>query len=333
MKKKLIIAIPTYNRCEYLYKNLARLVPQVATVKTDVGIIVSDNCSTDRTKDVVDSFITNYPDVISYNKTEKNNGFLANFTQCVHLSNSEYVCLLGDDDEVSLGYIKTILEILNNYPNLGLLHYNFLTCNPNSKLVYSYYEKRPLTSLLEIYEDHQTFIEEFLNGPSFISSLLFKKDIWMKGENLFPENCYGYDWLMKIYAGLSGYKCAFYPFPIVVQYSSGIGGYSNQWPKYSIIGISRIFENLESYNPGVYKKWKKAMMDNPRVFYAIIKIAYYKELYKGLYSELKYYLPKRSFRIVLYICYHSPKLLASSVYMPIFRLYALCYKMKDLINR
>ena len=320
------IAIPTYNRCEYLNNNLKRVIPQVLKHRNEVKLLISDNCSTDATRSVVESFIHDYPDIIQYNCNIENKGYLYNFKKCVDLSNSEFICLLGDDDEVAIGYIDTVLNILKNNRDIGLLHYDFYFCNPQNRQLVNFYSRRKFRQMLDIYDDSRDFLLEFLNGPSFMSSVIFKKEIWYKGVGLFEDNCFGYEWLMNIYAGLPGYKCAFYSFPIVMQYNSGINAYSQWWPKYSIIGMSRVFENLEKLYPGIYAMWQKVQKHNPRVYDAIIKIGFYKHLYIGMNSIFIHYLYSCLQRGLCILVFISPRFMSQYLYLPLCKIYALLLK-------
>ena len=54
VKPLLSICIPTYNRAELLRSALLSLVPQVKESGGEVELVVSDNCSTDDTRRVVE---------------------------------------------------------------------------------------------------------------------------------------------------------------------------------------------------------------------------------------------------------------------------------------
>ena len=69
----LTIAIPTYNRAKYLDETLKSIVSQNAFKETnEVEIVVSDNCSDDNTKEIVESYIKEYGDKILYFRNNEN---------------------------------------------------------------------------------------------------------------------------------------------------------------------------------------------------------------------------------------------------------------------
>jgi glycosyltransferase involved in cell wall biosynthesis len=119
----LTIAIPTWNRDENLKIALDRLLVQLKGLELFLEIIVSDNCSTDNTKQVVKDSISNYPLLrIVYNRNEFNLGFFGNFCVCRKLSQGKYLWILSDDDYVSEGTVKEIINLLKMNSRISVLY-------------------------------------------------------------------------------------------------------------------------------------------------------------------------------------------------------------------
>jgi len=108
----LTISIPTWNRSEYLKQNLRQLKAEIDTVGQHlVEVIVSDNCSTDITPDVVrGAQINGLP--IRYIRNAKNLGWARNFAQCVDMAKGKYILLLGDDDVLCSGTLRLVMTYL-----------------------------------------------------------------------------------------------------------------------------------------------------------------------------------------------------------------------------
>lgn len=70
-KFKLSICIPTYNRCNYLKYSLESIVVQEPFLNGEVEIVISDNASTDNTKEVAQEFVQKYKNIL-YFKNEQN---------------------------------------------------------------------------------------------------------------------------------------------------------------------------------------------------------------------------------------------------------------------
>lgn len=118
MKEKLLtIAIPTYNRVEFLNRSLNSILKQF---EDEVEILVSDNASTDETFAYMSKAIEDYPH-INYVRNENNIGPDNNFLQCYNLAAGKFVLLLGDDDVLMDGALKEILSFLKTDGNDCLL--------------------------------------------------------------------------------------------------------------------------------------------------------------------------------------------------------------------
>jgi len=120
----LSICIPTFNRAELLESALGSLTPQVAELGAEVELIVSDNCSTDRTNLVVERAARQGP--IRYHRNDENVGVIGNFLGTArNLARGEFCWMLGDDELVRAGGVRKVLEALKAYPDLDYFYVNY----------------------------------------------------------------------------------------------------------------------------------------------------------------------------------------------------------------
>ena len=321
--KLLTIVIPTHNRCEFLKNNLIHLLPQVLLNKSNVDLLVSDNHSDDDTKQVVAEFQQQYPNCLIYNRNDKDEGYLYNFNIGVHLANSRFVYLLGDDDLVPDGFVTTIIELLNKHTDIGLIHLNYLRLSNRTHKIDAFYNNKLPGEIGTMFE-FRDFLMEFFDGPTFMSSLVFKRDLWIKGENRFEENCYGYDWLMKLFAGCSGCKCYYHNMPLMIQVDSGTNPYNKLWALYSIVGKSKMFKNLDNEISGIYKAWQKYRETNFLELYDIFTVSYNKVFYRARTHELSKYISSKHRVIIMYIVlYFLPSCVTKWSIIPLFKAFVL----------
>jgi len=109
---KLTIAIPTYNRLQYLQELLPELLDQ-CNPYPEIEILVSDNGTTDGTFPYLLS-LAEMPQ-LQYRANETNLGADTNFIQCVESAKGEYVWLFGDDDILLPHGIENVLKIIRTY--------------------------------------------------------------------------------------------------------------------------------------------------------------------------------------------------------------------------
>ena len=108
----LTIAIPTWNRSPYLALTLEQLSRELSTVdRNSVEILISDNCSTDDTPQVVRKYASPAPPFRSLRNLE-NIGSDANIAQCFNLARGKYVLILGDDDVLIDGTLGSLISHL-----------------------------------------------------------------------------------------------------------------------------------------------------------------------------------------------------------------------------
>jgi glycosyltransferase involved in cell wall biosynthesis len=106
------IAIPTYNRAQYLDQNLAQIQKQWSDTENLVELIVSNNCSPDNTDEIVQKYLkSGLP--IRYNKNPENIG-TKNIELCFRLAAGKYVVVFADDEVFVDGALKAIINFIKN---------------------------------------------------------------------------------------------------------------------------------------------------------------------------------------------------------------------------
>ncbi len=174
----LTIAIPTFNRADLLDLCLSQICKQLTVGRPRVELIVSDNNSTDNTKEIVDKYISRGFG-IRYVKNQENTGPDRNVFQCFDLASGKYVLIFGSDDVLLDGSIDTILNILNN-GEYGIIYLNsygffndFLKEKPKRKCLFKYI----------VYNDVDRFIQKVNIMFTFVSANIVNKDMVDKSIN------------------------------------------------------------------------------------------------------------------------------------------------------
>lgn len=119
-KALLTIAIPTYNRRDYLEECLNHICPQLSE---EVILVVRDNCSTNYNfKSFIESYekqygITAYQNVV-------NIGSDANCAKLFELCETKWLWVLGDDDFIKDGAVEIVLNTIKNNPDEVIVKFN-----------------------------------------------------------------------------------------------------------------------------------------------------------------------------------------------------------------
>jgi len=106
----LSIVIPTYNRGDFLDYCLEVHIPLAKA--HNIQIFISDNASTDTTKEIVQKRMEEYP-LINYHCNEINIGPDENIERALKYPETEYVWLLGDTYQIPLKGIGYLLNLIS----------------------------------------------------------------------------------------------------------------------------------------------------------------------------------------------------------------------------
>ena len=180
----LSICIPTYNRADVLDETLMALFLNPEFDSEKVEVIVSDNCSTDNTIEI----IAKYPLVKHYRNDINVND--KNFNIVLSHASGDYIRLFNDTLSFKKGSLKFMLQKIKLHSDMdvNLFFYNNMFINSNCV------------------KEVRT-IEEFIKEVSFLNTWIANFGIWRKDfERIDDRDRYSelqfvqVDWTFKVVA-------------------------------------------------------------------------------------------------------------------------------------
>lgn len=165
MSPLLTVAIPTYNRANYLSKTLDSILLQA---HSQVEIVISNNGSDDETEDVLKQYSDLYTNIRVCGFSQ-NLGIDQNIVNVIKNSKGEYVHLCSDDDLVERGVISNILDEIHN-TNPTVICMNHYCFKESGKELPSFLPPKRV-----LFSEGQEFFKYC--GLGFLSSLVFKRII------------------------------------------------------------------------------------------------------------------------------------------------------------
>lgn len=115
MEPKVSICIPIYNAEKFIHETIASVLAQTYQ---DFEIVITDNCSTDGSAAIIQSF--NDPR-IRYHKNDSNIGAEGNWNKVLTLANGSYVKLLCADDVIYSTCLEEQVTVLDNKENADVV--------------------------------------------------------------------------------------------------------------------------------------------------------------------------------------------------------------------
>lgn len=109
------ICIPTYNRTSFLKRTLISITSTHTFHETDkVEIVISDNCSSDRTQEICSMFTEKYGEKIKYIRN-KENIFHKNFGKALLSGSGEFRKLCNDTFVFSKNGIEKLVSVIESH--------------------------------------------------------------------------------------------------------------------------------------------------------------------------------------------------------------------------
>ena len=117
----LSVVMTTYNHERYI----ATAIESVLRQQTDfpIEIIIGEDCSTDRTLNIVLDYQAQYPEAIHIVRSEHNVGWRANYRRTIAAARGRYIALLdGDDYFTHRKKLQMQVDLLEANPDVGMCY-------------------------------------------------------------------------------------------------------------------------------------------------------------------------------------------------------------------
>nr|WP_314546834.1 glycosyltransferase [uncultured Empedobacter sp.] len=156
----------SYNQQDYIIEALENVLNQKTTFKYKV--ILSDDCSTDNTKKVVDNYLKNHPkkDFVEFIYQPKNLGWMPNFIftlQKCQESSAKYIAMCeGDDYWTDENKLQKQIDILEDNPDVVLACHQYKELYNNGETVDCPYFREDFFKGMEMFKFSQRDFEEFM---------------------------------------------------------------------------------------------------------------------------------------------------------------------------
>ncbi len=182
-KADITVGIPTWNRAGLLRKAIESVLAQTHPHFT---LVISDNASDDDTAMTVASFRD--PRIV-YRPLDTNVGRTANFNRVIELAETEFVLILGDDDELRPDHLSRTLGALRSRPSVGVAHTGYVIVDAHGATLAPHVPPAYVKGSL-VFEPGRQFLERSMSsGPEMcISSAVFRTAALRRAGGLRPED-------------------------------------------------------------------------------------------------------------------------------------------------
>jgi glycosyltransferase involved in cell wall biosynthesis len=186
-KPKVSVVTITYNHESYIRQTLDSFLMQETDFPFE--IVVADDCSTDKTQDIVREYAKAHPGIIKPILRKKNIGAVPNSISSLQAAEGKYIALCeGDDYWTDPKKLQTQVDFLDKHPGYGL-------CFHPAKVIFQNNEEKSFTH--PDVSEKATFTTTGLVQRNFIhtSSVMYRRQKYDK----IPENILPLDWYLHLY--------------------------------------------------------------------------------------------------------------------------------------
>lgn len=121
MKTIVSVLMITYNHEKYIAQAIDSVLMQ--KINLDYEIVIGEDCSIDKTREIVLEYKSKYPDKIKLLLQEKNVGMMQNFIDTLKACTGKFIALLEGDDYWTDPYkLQKQVNFLESRPDYGLVH-------------------------------------------------------------------------------------------------------------------------------------------------------------------------------------------------------------------
>ncbi|WP_187275932.1 glycosyltransferase [Parahaliea aestuarii] len=113
------VCTTTFNSSAYIREAIEGVLAQ--DVGVEIEYVISDDCSSDETPEILDEYAGKYPDIIRILHQPGNIGLNSNFMTAVRACRGKYIALLdGDDYWIDPHKLQLQYDFLENHPDIVL---------------------------------------------------------------------------------------------------------------------------------------------------------------------------------------------------------------------
>lgn len=118
---KVSVTILTYNLESYIEQCLTSILEQ--SINFDIEIIIGDDCSTDNTRTILQTYQERYPHIIKLILRQKNIGQIRNYLETMQKCTGDYIAHIDGDDYMLPENLQQQANHLDTHPECILVHH------------------------------------------------------------------------------------------------------------------------------------------------------------------------------------------------------------------
>ncbi|MGL4993325.1 MAG: glycosyltransferase [Bacteroidales bacterium] len=197
------VLIITYNQENYIAQAIESALNQ--NLDHPYEIVIGEDCSTDSTREICQSYVDRYPEIVRLMPKAPNKGLLNNYYDTLLACRGEFIAdCAGDDYWCDPHKLQRQLEILRREPGVVMVHSNVELLYENEDSLGHKLFNSPDNVRLNWFNDRCRLINQQGEPLVFVGSSLFRRDAFNEfynaNESLFRNPKYTCEDFQLIFA-------------------------------------------------------------------------------------------------------------------------------------
>jgi glycosyltransferase involved in cell wall biosynthesis len=215
---KVSICTITYNHGSYIKEAIESFLNQ----KTDFEyeIIISDDCSTDNTLDIIESYALKNPGKFRIIKHDQNIGMIPNFKEAIDACRGDYVAICeGDDYWIDMNKLQRQVDILDSHPEYSI-------CFHKARLLFDRVEPFDFGDINAVTKEVSSFTDLVNGNYIHTPTVVYRNHLFGKYPEKFLKYKFG-DWPLHLLNAEKG-NIYFIPEELAVYRITNAGAWSSK---------------------------------------------------------------------------------------------------------
>lgn len=228
MEEMISVVVVTYNQAKTIRRTLDSILMQQCHVPFE--IVIGEDCSTDDTRDICQSYADKYPDIIRLICNLQNKGIVDNYYDCLLACRGKYIAdCAGDDFWIDAQKLEKEVSVMETHPEVTMVITNWQYYNEQTQETAPSRQQQhaPITPGKDLLK---AIITQQSMSVFHLCTALYRTDIFRKAyeedTDLFRNKTYvSEDMQIAFTMALNG-DIAYLP-DVTLNYSLGNGSVSN----------------------------------------------------------------------------------------------------------
>jgi glycosyltransferase involved in cell wall biosynthesis len=151
-------------------------------------IVVSDDCSSDDTPEILRAVSAEHP-IVRVLRQSKNSGGVPNWSHAVRAASGDLIAWCSDDDRFAPGHLEASVDYLEQHPEVGMVHSGFINAwqDDAGRLIEAPTELYDTVPMSIKGRDLVAYMIRHYSWPFHPSTLVFRRSVWADVGEFDPQ--------------------------------------------------------------------------------------------------------------------------------------------------